>query len=63
MSTIITIDGERDETELEKRTGVIEYETDREEWVEYWDGPRMVHRSVHKVLKLPLGIEAVLGNL
>ena len=60
---ITTIYGDRDEATLDKREGVNEDERAREEWIEYWDGARLVHRSAHVFLKQPLGIEAALGRI
>ena len=48
---ISTIDGERDESELTKRVGADEDDRARIEWVEYWDGERLVHRSAHISVK------------
>lgn len=60
---IQTIDGERDESTLHKREGVKEDERAREEWIEYWDGDRLVHRSAHVHMKIPLGIESGMGSI
>ena len=48
---IATIYGDRDEAEFEKRTGVVDSDYERTEWVEYWDGETLVHRSAHVTLK------------
>ena len=60
---ITTIDGLRDESTLEKREGVVDNDREHTEWVEYWDGDRLMHRSVHVSLKQGIGIEAVLGRI
>lgn len=48
---ITTTKGLMDESLLEKKTGVIDNEVERTEWVEYWDGEELVHRSVNMHLK------------
>ncbi len=48
---ITTTKGLMDETLLEKKTGLIDNEVERTEWVEYWDGDELVHRSVNMHLK------------
>ncbi len=48
---IDTIDGPRDEAELRRLDGAIENDNESTSWVEYWDGLRLVHRSVHVTLK------------
>ncbi len=48
---IDTIDGRRDEAGLRRVDGAIENDNESTSWVEYWDGDRLVHRSVHVTLK------------
>jgi hypothetical protein len=48
---ITTIHGLMDETTLEKREGSIDDEVEETNWVEYWLGTELVHRSVHVRLK------------
>ena len=48
---VTTTKGEMDESLLEKRTGVDEDDRARAEWVEYWLGGELVHRSANIALK------------
>lgn len=48
---ITTIYGPMDEALLEKRTGTIDNDNENTNWVEYWRGEELVHRSVHVHLK------------
>ena len=48
---ITTTKGMMDEALLKKCTGVDEDDRARAEWVEYWDGDELVHRSVNIALK------------
>lgn len=48
---IHTTKGDLDESALEKRTGVIDTDDERTEWVEYWLAGELVHRSAHVTLK------------
>jgi|GEM_PF-3092348 len=65
--TVITVDlgdgviREADESTLEKRTGVVDNDHEHTEWVEYYSGSLLVHRSVHVHLKHGLGVEAKTG--
>lgn len=62
---ITTIYGEMDEALLEKKTGVVENHNEHTEWVEYWLGKELVHRSAHVALKKPVfafGEAAKLGG-
>ena len=47
-----------DEALLERRDGLVDNDNERTEWVEYWLGDELVHRSVHVTLKQ--GVEHVL---
>lgn len=44
---ITTIYGPRDDSEFEKKEGSEDHEDHFLEWVEYWEGEILVHRSVH----------------
>jgi len=48
---ITTTKGKMDESLLEKREGQVDTDTETTEWVEYWLGKELVHRSVHVKLK------------
>ena len=48
---ITTTKGLMDPDHLEKRTGVVDNDKERTEWVEYWDDGELVHRSVNMHLK------------
>ncbi len=48
---ITTTKGEMDESLLEKREGSLDNENEITNWVEYWLGEELVHRSVHVQLK------------
>lgn len=43
--------GSMEESDLEKRTGLIDNENENTAWVEYWYNGELVHRSVHVHLK------------
>jgi hypothetical protein len=57
-----TIHGPMDEEFLEKRTGFVEGNEARTEWVEYWTEGEMVHRSVAIFLK-PLHTSLTQGSM
>ena len=64
MALVNTTKGEMDTSLLEKREGVDENDSERAEWVEYWLGGELVHRSVHMTLKkFTLTGEAVAASL
>ena len=48
---ITTTKGDMDESLLEKREGSLDTENEITNWVEYWLGEELVHRSVHVQLK------------
>jgi len=48
---ITTIYGMRKAAEFEKREGVFENDNEFTEWLEYWDGEKLVHRSAHVTVK------------
>jgi hypothetical protein len=58
---IMTTKGEMDEALLDKRTGQVDNENETTEWVEYWQGEELVHRSVHVRLKKPMISTSELG--
>lgn len=66
MITVDLGDGvirEADERLFEKREGVIDNEHEHTEWIEYYKGDLLVHRSVHVMLKRGIGIEAAMGRI
>jgi hypothetical protein len=48
---INTTKGIMDETLLRKVTGIIDNENELTNWIEYYDGEELVHRSAHVQLK------------
>ncbi len=60
---ITTTHGMMDESLLEKRTGVDEDERARAEWVEYWKGGELVHRSVNIAIKQGIEMKLEQGSL
>ena len=56
----MTTKGEMDESLLEKREGTVDNDNELTNWVEYWLGGELVHRSAHVTLKKmpPIGGEA-----
>jgi hypothetical protein len=58
---IMTTKGEMDEALLQKKTGQIDNENETTEWIEYWQGDELVHRSVHIQLKKPMISTSELG--
>lgn len=59
---ITTIDGDMDEALLEKRTGTDEDDRARADWVEYWQGERLMHRSVSIAIKKGLEFNCETGR-
>jgi hypothetical protein len=60
-----TTKGKIDDSQLEKKAGIIDDENEFTQWVEYWLNGELVHRSVHVTIKkMPtLGCEvAALGG-
>jgi hypothetical protein len=51
MRLIPTTKGEMDESLLRRVDGVLDNENEHTEWVEYYLGDELVHRSVHVALK------------
>lgn len=51
MNMITTTKGDMDESLLEKREGSVDNDNETTNWVEYWQGDELVHRSVNMVLK------------
>ena len=60
---ITTTKGLMDESLLDKREGVDEDDRARVEWVEYWLGDELVHRSVNLALKQGIVINMEQGSL
>ena len=61
---ITTIYGIRNPSDFEKKTGVVENENEYTTWIEYWDGPTLVHRSAHVTLKkIPQDVQSILGEI
>jgi hypothetical protein len=40
-----------DDSQLEKREGMVDNENELTTWVEYWSDGELVHRSAHITLK------------
>ena len=51
MALINTTRGMMEESLLEKRTGTIDNEIEKTDWVEYWLDGELVHRSANMFLK------------
>lgn len=61
---ITTTDGVRDRRELREVKGEVDNDNEHTEWVEYYDGTRLVHRSAHVRLKrMPQFVESFAGDL
>ena len=56
---ITTTKGLMDTSSLEKKTGKVDDENELTNWVEYWLGGELVHRSVHVALKKNVAAEAI----
>jgi hypothetical protein len=52
MALITTTHGDKDESTLDKREGVIDNDNEHTTWVEYRIGEEVVHRSAHVTLKV-----------
>lgn len=50
---VTTTKGDMDDSLLEKREGSIDNDNESTNWLEYWFGGELVHRSVHVRLKKP----------
>ena len=48
---VTTTKGDMDDSQLEKREGVVDNENEYTTWIEYWLDSELVHRSVHVTLK------------
>jgi len=64
----VTLDGgltieQMEETLLEKKTGSVENYNETTHWIEYWLDGKLVHRSVHVILKKGLDISGALGDI
>lgn len=60
---ITTTHGDMDETLLRRVDGHLDNDNEHTEWVEYYLGDELVHRSVHVHIKQGIGIEAALGAI
>jgi len=56
---ITTTKGLMDESLLVKKTGQVDNENELTQWIEYYDGDELVHRSVHVQLKQTVLCEPV----
>lgn len=59
---ITTTKGLMDESKLEKKTGNIDNDNEFTQWIEYYDGDELVHRSVHVQLKKNVVCESVAAS-
>ncbi len=57
---VTTTKGEMDDSLLVKKTGSEENENEALQWIEYWLGEELVHRSVNMQLKkgIDFGLDA-----
>ena len=60
---IQTTHGEMDESLLTKVTGGVDNDLERTEWVEYYLGDELVHRSVHVTLKKTVTLAAEAASI
>ncbi len=60
---IDTTKGMIEESELEKKQGVIENDNECTTWIEYWLSGELVHRSVHVYLKQGMDLGALAHQL
>lgn len=63
MAEITTTHGPMDEAQLEKRVGSLDNDNEHTEWVEYYLGAELVHRSVHVTLKQGIEHQIQLGEI
>lgn len=59
---ISTIEGDMDESKLEKREGCVDNDNECTAWTEYWRGETLMHRSVHVTLKKPIVSVSEIGG-
>ena len=59
MTIVTTTKGDMDTSLLEKKTGIVENENEKTEWIEYWLDGEIVHRSVHMTLKRNVVSESI----
>jgi len=59
MAIINTTKGEMDESLLVKKTGEMEDDNERTNWIEYYLDDELVHRSVHVHLKKNVVAESI----
>jgi len=48
---VTTTKGDMDDSQLEKREGIVDNDNELTTWVEYWLDGELVHRSAHVTLK------------
>ena len=60
---ITTTKGDMDESTLEKRSGLVDNDLEKTNWVEYWLDGELVHRSVHVELKKFITLESTVGSI
>lgn len=63
MALITTTKGMMEESALTKREGEVNDEREHTNWVEYWDGNDLVHRSAHVRLKEGVILNASVGEI
>lgn len=59
---ITTTKGLMDESQLEKREGIVDNDNERTTWVEYWHEGELVHRSAHVQLKKTIVLSAATAS-
>lgn len=59
---ITTTKGLMDESQLEKREGIVDNDNERTTWVEYWHEGELVHRSAHVQLKKAIVLSATTAS-
>lgn len=59
---ITTTKGLMDESQLEKREGIVDNDNERTTWVEYWHEGELVHRSAHVQLKKAIVLSAATAS-
>lgn len=59
MEKVTTIYGLMDPILLEKKTGEMEDDVEKTNWIEYWLKGELVHRSVHVHLKKNVFAEGI----
>ena len=59
---VTTTKGDMDDSLLEKREGIVDNDNENTNWVEYWLGGELVHRSAHVRIKKPLVTTSEVGG-